>query len=104
MSDFEVVSVGTAKRLKELEARLLAVLDAGETIHPHSGLHNLLREALTQQAAKSLLAKGEMLAAVVQGAREDFVKVPYGASHEDVAAINDWHKMAAEALSEWERS
>jgi hypothetical protein len=56
-----------------------------------------------QQAAKALLAKGEMLAAVVQGAREDFVKVPYGASHEDVAALNDWHKMAAEALQEWER-
>ena len=37
-----------------------------------------------------------------QGAKEEFVRVPYGASHEDVAAINDWHTMAAEALSEWE--
>ena len=35
-------------------------------------------------------------------AREEFVRVPYGASHEDVAAINDWHKMAADALSAWE--
>ena len=55
-----------------------------------------------QEAAKLLLAKGEMLAAVVQGAKEEFVRVPYGASHEDVAAINDWHKMASEALAEWE--
>ena len=55
-----------------------------------------------QEAAKALLAKGEMLAAVVQGAKGEFVRVPYGASHEDVAAINEWHKMAAEALSEWE--
>jgi len=62
--------------------------------------HQALFQA--QQAAKVLLAKGEMLAAVVQGAQEEFVRVPYGASHEDVAAINDWHKMAAEALSEWE--
>lgn len=63
-----------------------------------------LRAALlqAQEAAKALLAKGEMLAAVVQGAKEEFVRVPYGASHEDVAAINDWHTMAAEALSEWE--
>lgn len=55
-----------------------------------------------QEAAKSLIAKGEMLAAVVQGAKEEFVRVPYGASHEDVAAINDWHKMAGEALAAWE--
>lgn len=49
-----------------------------------------------------LKAKGDMLAAVVQGAKEEFVRVPYGASHEDVAAINDWHMMADEALKEWE--
>lgn len=55
-----------------------------------------------QNAAKALLAKGEMLAAVLQGAQEEFVRVPYGASHEDVAAINDWHRMADEALKEWE--
>lgn len=62
--------------------------------------HQALFQA--QEAAKMLFAKGEMLAAVVQGAREEFVRVPYGASHEDVAAINDWHKMAADALSAWE--
>lgn len=62
--------------------------------------HQALFQA--QEAAKMLFAKGEMLAAVVQGAREEFVRVPYGASHEDVAAINDWHKMAAEALAAWE--
>ena len=62
--------------------------------------HQALFQA--QEAAKMLFAKGEMLAAVVQGAKEDFVRVPYGASHEDVAAINDWHKMAAEALAKWE--
>ena len=56
-------------------------------------------ELLNQHATP---AKGEMLAAVVQGAKEEFVRVPYGASHEDVAAINDWHKIAAEALSKWE--
>lgn len=49
-----------------------------------------------------LLAVGEMLAAVTQGAKEDFVRVPYGASHEDVSAINEWHGMAAEAMAEWE--
>ena len=57
-----------------------------------------------QEAAKVLMAKGEMLAAVVQGAKEEFVRVPYGASHEDVAAINDWHNMAAEALAAWEHT
>ena len=62
--------------------------------------HRALFQA--QEAARVLLAKGEMLAAVVQGAKEEFVRVPYGASHEDVAAINDWHKMAAEALASWE--
>lgn len=62
--------------------------------------HQALFQA--QEAAKLLLAKGEMLAAVVQGAKDEFVRVPYGASHEDVAAINDWHKMAAEALAAWE--
>lgn len=66
--------------------------------------HDVCRRALfqMQEAAKLLLAKGEMLAAVVQGAKEEFVRVPYGASHEDVAAINDWHKMAADALAAWE--
>lgn len=49
-----------------------------------------------------LLAVGEMLAAVTQGAKEDFVRVPYGASHEDVSAINEWHGMAAQAMAEWE--
>lgn len=62
--------------------------------------HQALFQA--QEAAKALLAKGEMLAAVVQGAKEEFVRVPYGASHEDVAAINDWHKMAADALAAWD--
>ena len=62
--------------------------------------HRALFQA--QEAARVLLAKGEMLAAVVQGAKEEFVRVPYGASHEDVAAINDWHKMASESLAAWE--
>ena len=43
---------------------------------------------------------GSVVAGVAD--KEDFVRVPYGALHEDVAAINDWHKMAAEALSERE--
>lgn len=55
-----------------------------------------------ERYVRRLEALGEMLAAVLQGAKEEFVRVPYGASHEDVAAINDWHKMAAEALREWE--
>lgn len=50
----------------------------------------------------ALEAVAEMLAAVVQGAREEYVRVPYGASHEDVEQINDWHRMAAEALAELE--
>jgi len=48
-----------------------------------------------------LRAGGEMLAAVTQGAKEEFVRVPYGASFEDVAAIHEWHKMAANAMAEW---
>lgn len=60
-----------------------------------------MRDALGVALNKAM-AIGEMLAAVVQGAKEEFVRVPYGASHEDVAAINDWHKMAAEALAAWE--
>lgn len=60
-----------------------------------------MRDALGL-ALNKVTAIGEMLAAVVQGAKEEFVRVPYGASHEDVAAINDWHKMAAEALAKWE--
>lgn len=59
-----------------------------------------MRDALARTLNKAE-AIGEMLAAVVQGAKEEFVRVPYGASHEDVAAINDWHKMAAEALAAW---
>lgn len=46
---------------------------------------------------KSLLAAAKMLDAVTQGAQEEFVRTPYGASHEDVAQINEWHTMAAEA-------
>ena len=48
-------------------------------------------------------AVAEMMDAVIEGAAEEFVRVPYGASHEDVAAINEWHKMAAEARAEYER-
>jgi len=47
--------------------------------------------------AERLAAIASMLDAVVEGAQEEFVRVPYGASHEDVAQINDWHRMAKEA-------
>jgi hypothetical protein len=50
-----------------------------------------------EKTAERLRAVAAMLSAVVQGAQEEFVRVPYGASHEDVAQINDWHKMAREA-------
>ena len=72
--------IGSLKQVVELRARI-AELEAAEAV-----LH----------------AKGEMLFAVVKGAKEEFVRVPYGASHEDVAAINEWHGMAAEALAAWE--
>ena len=63
----------------------------------------LAAERERREAAEAVLhAKGEMLFAVVKGAKEEFVRVPYGASHEDVAAINEWHGMAAEALAAWE--
>lgn len=63
-----------------------------------------LRAALfqAQEAAKALLAKGELLAALVQGAKEEFVRAPFGSSYEDEAAVSDWHAMATEALAEWE--
>lgn len=54
-----------------------------------------------QEAAKMLLQSGEMLASVTQDAMDEFVRVPYGACHEDVAEINDWHMMAADALAAW---
>lgn len=54
------------------------------------------RDALRARVAE-LEAIAAMLGAVVQGAQEEFVRVPYGASHEDVAQINEWHKMAQEA-------
>jgi len=38
----------------------------------------------------------EMMDSVIESAQQEFVKVPYGASHEDVAAINDWHQRANE--------
>ena len=53
-------------------------------------------DALRARVAE-LEAIAAMLGAVVQGAQEEFVRVPYGASHEDVAQINEWHKMAQEA-------
>lgn len=53
--------------------------------------------AAARARVAELEAIAAMLDAVVQGAQEEFVRVPYGASHEDVAAINDWHKMAREA-------
>jgi hypothetical protein len=54
-----------------------------------------------QEEIKRLRAVAAMLSAVVQGAQEEFVRVPYGASHEDVAQINDWHEMAKEAQEEF---
>jgi len=73
--------------------------DAGGKLHWATAMRRAVGE-LTQ-----LRAIAQMLDAVVQGAQEEFVRVPYGASHEDVAAINEWHKMAAEARAElnaWE--
>lgn len=60
-----------------------------------------MRDALGKKL-NEISAAGEMLSAVVQGAKEEFVRTPYGASHEDVAAINEWHTMAAQALAAWE--
>ncbi len=58
----------------------------------------LMRERDTLRArVAELTAMAGMLDAVVQGAQEEFVRVPYGASHEDVEQINDWHKMARDA-------
>ena len=48
-------------------------------------------------------ACAELLCAALVGAKEEFVKVPNGASHEDVAAINEWHEMATYAIAEWEK-
>lgn len=53
--------------------------------------------AEARKDAERLRLAAAMLDAVVEGAQTEFVRVPYGASHEDVAQINDWHKMAAEA-------
>lgn len=82
----------------EMKSELICQVE--ELQRERDGCRHALFQA--QEAAKVLMAKGEMLAAVVQGAKEEFVRVPYGASHEDVAAINDWHIMAAEALAAWE--
>lgn len=50
-----------------------------------------------QRDIEELLAVCAMMDAVIEGAQTDFVRVPYGASHEDVAQINEWHAMAKEA-------
>lgn len=62
----------------------------------------LARTVNAQEAALSKLRSvAAMMAAALEGAATEFVRVPCGASHEDVAAINDWHKMAAEARAEF---
>lgn len=100
-SGFKAKPVFSLYTADQLRAALAAQAQEIERLREVvTACHQALFQA--QEAAKVLMAKGEMLAAVVQGAKEEFVRVPYGASHEDVAAINDWHKMAAEALSEWE--
>lgn len=81
------------ERTEHLEWRTQLANDLGEC--------ERMRDVLARMV-NVLKAKGDMLAAVVQGAKDEFVRVPYGASHEDVAAINDWHRMADEALKEWE--
>ena len=48
-----------------------------------------------------LRAVCDMLAAIVEGAQKEFVKVPYGGSYEEIAAVNEWHKLSTEALNEW---
>ena len=113
--DVRATSAGTqlGDNFKDIVDLLRLTAGGNECSYAAKGASEIehLREVVTachqalfqaQQAAKVLLAKGEMLAAVVQGAQEEFVRVPYGASHEDVAAINDWHKMASEALAAWE--
>ena len=75
----------------------------GAWLHPGERIVIVGADDAAREAAKGLLASVEMLAAVLQGAQEEFVRVLYGSSHEDVAQINDWHKMAAEALSNWEK-
>lgn len=52
-----------------------------------------------QKDREELLAIGRMLDAVVESAQESFV--PRGASHEDIAAINEWHATAKEARLEF---
>jgi len=64
----------------------------------------LARTVNAQEAALSKLRSvAEMMDAALEGAATEFVRVPYGASHEDVAAINDWHKVAAEARAEFRK-
>ena len=64
----------------------------------------LARTVNAQEAALSKLRSvAEMMDAALEVAATEFVRVPYGASHEDVAAINDWHKVAAEARAEFRK-
>lgn len=90
-------------RIRELEADLARVTEERDRLRAH--LHDEhQRHVSTMDERDALAAKlarceaaAAMLDAVVQGAQEEFVRVPYGASHEDVAQINDWHAMAKEA-------
>lgn len=81
---------GSLEGYRNEQLRLIDELEQCERIRDALGVELNKRHAIA-----------EMLAAVVQGAKEEFVKVPYGASHEDVTAINEWHEMAQDALSEW---
>lgn len=90
----------------DIEARIVPLVRAEDALNEIERLSKELawERVVSQRYATELAelrAAGEMVAAVAQGAKEEFVRVPYGASHEDVAQINDWHKMANEALSQW---
>jgi hypothetical protein len=85
--------------------------DGDAVFHDDKRIHNVLADArliaaCDPETIAALLAERdalraivEMADAVIEGAVTEFVRVPYGASHEDVAQINDWHRMAAETRS-----
>jgi hypothetical protein len=90
----------------ELIDRLASSANATKAALRQATLHGLAAgraRAIEDQRKEIevLRAVATMLDAVVEGAQEEYVRVPYGASNEDVVQINDWHKMAKEARQEF---
>jgi HK97 family phage portal protein len=77
---------------------LSPMVAAGEALNTERLMRRNTNSILRNGGVPAMVLEqiAEMMDSVIEGAQQEFVKVPYGASHEDVAAINDWHQRANE--------